>query len=109
MNSVNKGVLVSGEQATRENAMSDCILEGTSWRELASVTGDTMVGCFNYQGKTALYVVNYDMEYAQNITLTFQDSYKFSVVQNAQKSYYEGGQIDLAMQAGEGVLIVFEQ
>ena len=109
MNSVNKGVLVSGEQATIENAMSDCILEGTSWRELASVTGDTMVGCFNYQGKTALYVVNYDMEYAQNITLTFQDSYKFSVVQNAQKSYYEGGQIDLAMQAGEGVLIVFEQ
>lgn len=109
MNAVNKGVLVSGEQATRENALSTCVLEGTSWRELASITGDAMVGCFNYQGKTALYVVNYDMEYAQNIHLTFHDSYKFSVVQNAQKSYYEGSQIELAMQAGEGVLIVFEQ
>lgn len=67
-----------------------------------------MVGCFNYQGKTALYVVNYDMEYAQNIQLRFLDAYKFSVVQNAQKSYYNGSEMELTMQAGEGVLIVFE-
>lgn len=109
MNSVNKGVLASGEKAARENALSDVILEGTSWRELADIQGDALVGCFNYQGKTALYVVNYDMEYAQNIYLTFQDSYKISVIQNAQKEYYSGNQIELPMQAGEGVLIVFEQ
>ena len=48
-------------------------------------------------------------EYAQNIYLTFQDSYKISVIQNAQKEYYSGNQIELPMQAGEGVLIVFEQ
>lgn len=109
MNSVNKGVLASGEKVARENALSDVILEGTSWRELADIQGDALIGCFNYQGKTALYVVNYDMEYAQNIRLTFQDSYKISVIQNAQKEYYSGNQIELPMQAGEGVLIVFEQ
>ena len=109
MNSVNKGVLASGEKVARENALSDIVLEGTSWRELADIQGDALVGCFNYQGKTALYVVNYDMEYAQNIRLTFQDSYKITVIQNAQKEYYSGNQIELPMQAGEGVLIVFEQ
>lgn len=109
MNAVNKGVLVSGQQAIDENTRSECILEGTSWRELANISGDAMVGCFNYQGKTALYVVNYDREYAQHINLTFHDTYKFSVIQDAQKSYYSGSQIELTMQAGEGVLIVFEQ
>lgn len=109
MNSVNKGVLASGETAQRETAMSECILEGTAWRELADISGEALVGCFNYQGKTALYVVNYDTEYAQNIKLTFQDEYQFSVIQNANKAYYSGSQIELPMQAGEGVLIVFEQ
>ncbi len=109
MNSVNKGVLVSGEQAKNDNAMSKCVLEGTSWRELADIQGNAMVGCFNYQGKTALYVVNYDMVNAQNIKLTFQGDYKFSVVQDAKKAYYSGSEIQLPMQAGEGVLIVFEQ
>lgn len=109
MNSVNKGVLLSGQQAIDENYRSTCIMEGTSWRELASFNGDTMVGCFNYQGRTALYVVAYDREYAQNITLTFQDDYNFSVIQDGQKAYYNGGELTLTMRAGEGVLIVFEQ
>ncbi len=108
MNSVNKGVLVSGEQAKSDNAKSSCIIEGTSWRELADISGDAMVGCFNYQGKTALYVVNYDMEAQQNISLKFQDTYSFSVVQNGRKTDLCGSGIELPMQAGEGVLIVFE-
>lgn len=108
MNSKNKGVIVNGEQAVNETARSSCILEGTSWRELEDVSGDTMVGCFNYQGRTALYVVNYDMEYAQDIKLTFYDECRFCVIQNAEKAYYSGSEIVLSMQAGEGVLIVFE-
>ena len=108
MNAVNKGVIVSGEQAKTDNAKSSCIIDGTSWRELADISGDAMVGCFNYQGKTALYVVNYDMENAQDISLTFGDSYSFSVVQNGHKTNLSGSAIKLPMQAGEGVLIVFE-
>lgn len=109
MNSVSKGVLASGEQAQRENALSSCVMEGTSWRELADITGDALVGCFNYQGNTVLYIVNYDMEYAQNIKLTFQDAYEFYTVQNGQKAYYSGSEIELPMQAGEGVLLVFQR
>ena len=86
----------------------DARIEGNSWRELASITGDAIVGCFNYQGKTALYVVNYDTEYAQKIPLTFQDTYNIKVVQDAKESYVKADQLTLDMKAGDGVLLVFE-
>ena len=111
MNSVNKGVLVYGEQAKKDVAEAKeygAILEGSSWRELRDVTGDAMVGCFNYQGKTALYVVNYSTEYAQKIDLTFQDTYNVTVIQDAEIKNLQGAGITLDMVAGEGVLLVFE-
>ncbi len=108
MNSVNKGVLLSGTQAKTDNQLSSCVISGTSWRELADISGDALVGCFNYQGKTALYVVNYDMENAQYLHLTFRDSYDFRVVQNGNETQTSGSALTLSMNAGEGVLIVFE-
>lgn len=108
MNAKSKGVIVSGEQAKRDNELSDCILEGTSWRELDTVKGDALIGCFNYQGKTALYVVNYDYEYAQKVTLELYDNCKFSVIQDGEKNSYNGNYLTLDMRAGEGALVVFE-
>ncbi len=108
MNSVSKGIIVSGEQAVKDSELSDCIMEGTSWRELTGVKGDALVGCFNYQGKTALYVVNYDYEYAQDITLEMYDDCKFTVTQDGKQENYKGNQVKLSMRAGEGALIVFE-
>ena len=108
MNSVNKGILASGDKVVRQTRLSNCVLEGTSWRELASITGESLVGCFNYRGKTALYVVNYDTKDAQTIKLTFHDEYEFFVIQDAEKAYYNADGIDLTIPAGEGALIVFE-
>lgn len=108
MNSVNKGVLVSGEDANKDMQLAtEALISGTAWRELKSVDGDAMIGCFNYQGKTALYVVNYSQEYKQNINLTFQDTYTFTKVQNAEYENLTGNGITLEMDAGEGVLLVF--
>lgn len=108
MNSVNKGVIVTSEQAKKDNGDSSCIIEGKSWRELTNITGDAMVGCFNYQGKSAYYVVNYDMEYAQKIALEFYDDCNFTVIQNAETSKLQGNGIELTMAPGEGVLVVME-
>ena len=111
MNSVNKGVLACGKQATNDMGLTkdyDVVLEGTSWRELKSVDGDALVGCFNYQGKTALYVVNYSTENSQEINLTFQDIYKVTVIQNAETREVQGDGMTLEMLPGEGVLLVFE-
>lgn len=111
MNSVNKGVIVSGaaaNEAVKYARDYDAIIEGTSWRELKDVQGEAMVGCFNYQGKTALYVANYEQEYAQDIKLEFYDDYKIMVIQDAEVSYLQASELTLQMLAGDGALIVFE-
>lgn len=109
MNSVNKGILATGEKSKAQTRYTrDALLKGSSFRELADVEGDALIGCFNYEGKTALYVVNYSYEYAQDITLRFVSDYKVKVVQNAETSYKEGNGLTLNMPAGDGVLIVFE-
>lgn len=108
MNSVNKGVLAVGTAKGDCGDTRDAVIEGNSWRELASVDGDTMVGCFNYQGKTALYVVNYDTQYAQKINLSFHDSYRMQMIQDGEKQFIEAEALTLDMNAGEGVLIVIE-
>lgn len=110
MNSVNEGVLVSGEQATEDMQLAKqngVLLEGTSWRELKSVAGDVMIGCFNYQGRTALYVVNYSTEYAQKVDLTFHGSYDWTMVQQAETKKCTGRDVRLDMLPGEGILLVF--
>ena len=108
MNSVNKGVIVSGTQAVSDTEGREFIMEGKSWRELADVKGNAMVGCFNYKGKTALYVVNYETDYAQKVTLELQDSYNLSITQNTKVSKFNTDSLTLDMQPGEGVLVVFE-
>ena len=108
MNSVNKGVLLSGTSMDGHFDKVEYILEGTSWRELKDITGESMVGCFNYLGKSAFYVVNYDTEYAQKITLDLYDNYNMRVIQKAETSYVDTNSLTLTMNAGEGVLIVIE-
>ena len=108
MNAVNKGVIVSGEEAKEHTKGLEAIIEGTSWRELEDVTGNVLIGCFNYQGKSALYVVNYEREYAQKVTLNLQDTYKLSMTQNAEETKIETDKLELDLKAGEAVLVVFE-
>ena len=108
MNSVNKGVIVTGKAATKDTDGLEYILEGDSWRELESVEGNTMIGCFNYRGKTALYVVNYEYEYAQEVTLNLQGSYDMSIIQSAEESKVNTDTLTLDLKAGEGALIVFD-
>lgn len=108
MNSVNKGVIASGEEAVQDLKGMNYLLEGTSWRELKDVQGNAIVGCFNFKGKSALYVVNYETEKAQKIALNLEDSYKVTVTQRAEDSYVNTNKLELDLKAGEGVLVVFE-
>ncbi len=106
MNSVNKGVIVSEQTMSDHFKDVDYIIKGKSWRELSNVSGEAMIGCFNYNGKSAYYVVNYDTEYAQKIKLDFFDRYDMTVIQKAEKKYINASSLELTMSAGEGVLIV---
>ena len=108
MNSTHKGLIASGEAAIKQTTGLEAVMEGDSWRELKSVEGSALIGCFNYQGKTALYVVNFEERYAQNIVLNLQDTYNISVTQNAQLKTVKTNQLTLDLKAGEGVLVVFD-
>ena len=110
MNSVNKGILVSGKNTERivEESKTKYLLEGKSWRELKDFTGEAMVGCFNYQGKTALYVASMDVEYAQRINLDFVKNCNVTVIQNAETQHISGSNMELVLEPGNGALIVFE-
>ena len=108
MNSVSKGVIATGKEAVSHFKGTDMYMKETSWRELKEVEGNTMIGCFNYYGKSVLYVVNYEWDYAQKITLTLQDTYNMSMIREAKETKITANKLELDMQPGEGVLLVFE-
>lgn len=108
MNSISKGIIVSGERAENDTSKSSGIIKEGTFRQLQSIDGDAMTGCFNYNGKTALYVVNYSMEYAQKITLHLNEACNMDMIQNGEKSYIKARDITLDMAAGEGVLLVLK-
>lgn len=109
MNSVNKGIIVSGEEAIKNMELTTCVIETGRFEELLAVAGDAMVGCFNFQGKTALYVVNHSMQIAQNIELEFIETENIRVIQNAKETYVTKKHLTLNMAPGEGVLLVIQQ
>lgn len=108
MNSVNKGILVSGDNATQDTNLTNCVIESGTFRELQSVTGEAIVGCFNYNGKTALYVVNHNMASNENITLNFDKEHHVKVVRSAKTSFIKGQNLQFDLAAGEGALVVIE-
>ena len=108
MNSTHKGVIASGEQANKDLEFTTCVIESGSFNELQSVSGDALVGCFNYQGKTALYVVNHSFEYAQEVKLTFDRVQNLQLIQKAKKADANAIELTLNMAAVEGILIVIQ-
>ena len=108
MNSVNKGIIVGGEKAKEDTNLTNCVIESGTFRELQSVTGEAIVGCFNYNGKTALYVVNHNMASNETITLNFDKEHHVKVVRSAMSSFVKGQNLQFDLAAGEGVLLVIE-
>jgi hypothetical protein len=108
MNSTHKGVVASGKQANKDLEYTTCVIESGKFNQLQSVSGDALVGCFNYQGETALYVVNHSFEHAQKIKLTFEGVQNLQVIQKGQEADASTSELILDMAAGEGILIVIQ-
>jgi len=108
MNCIHEGIIVVSDLAKEETREATCIIESGAFRELKSVEGDAFVGCFDYNGKTALYVVNYNMEHSQYITLNFDKTHDIRMVKVAEESHVNTEIFELNLAAGEGVLLVIE-
>ena len=67
------------------------------------------MGCFNYKGGTALYVVNYNRKEKANVSLSFGcDDYRYTVIQRGKSCDVVGGRIPLTLDYGEGALVVLK-
>ena len=110
MNAEHLGVLALGKA---EEHVTDikCLLEGTAFRELVSVEADgagVLVGCFDYRGKTALYVVNYDMYEAQEITLKLDGVHQLLKISGKGTDISSSDCASLVLEKGEAMLFVID-
>ncbi len=115
MNSKSEGIMVTGEYATKNmNAAAACgmpIL--TNYNNVVkSISADdssygAIAGCFDYKGKTALYVVNYDVTASQNVTLEFYKNHDFTIINRDGERNESGNSCILNLNAGDGALVVF--
>lgn len=83
MNCTHEGIIAVDSSAITNTADVSCRLSGTSFRELTGVSTDkgegVIIGCFDYNGKTVLYVVNNSLKNAQNVNLTFDSNVKLTL------------------------------
>ena len=113
MNSANVGLIAHGKKA---NLLADTqaddreeVIKEEAFRQLKSVSGDDcFVGCFDYLGGTALYVVNYSRKEKADVTLNFDNRYGYEVIQRAVSAEVSGKSVPLTLEAGEGVLVVIK-
>lgn len=113
MKSTYKGLIyhLSGLQDTSNAVvMPEEEIIGTSYRQLTSVGGDNaIVGCFNYGGKTALYVVNNSVTKDKAVVeLSFDNNYEYEVIQRATSYTVSGNTVKLTFSPGEGACIVLK-
>lgn len=126
MNAANKGVIPVGGYAARNiteslNDLGDASFVIRRYDKLQSVstTGaeyGALVGCFDYQGKMALYVVNYDVLSTQTITLCFDENISAEVTQlvtvegkteaKTSKQLSSDKKLEITLGAGEASLVV---
>lgn len=122
MKSNNKGVIVTGDadaaiyiaKSLRDYEFTSIIKKSnnTYTTKLKDISDDkdVMVGCFDYRGSEAFYVVNYDRteNASQTITLTFNGSQQYRLIQEAKTTYGQGNSVELTIPSGAGVLVVLE-
>lgn len=115
MKSTSKGVLAVGANAqANTTGLASMIsidavpsLEGVELS--ASNDNGAIIGCFDYEGKDAFYVVNYDVENPQTITLKFADGETdYRVIQNTEESTGTAQEVALQIPQGEAALVVLE-
>lgn len=117
MNAESKKVLAVGSTALEETSLTS-----SSYGPLTSVSTDkffvqaqAIVGVFDYQGKTAFYVVNYKTDESQNIKLNFEKSLTYSGFAQLKNTDNQstpvsgtGQSLTLDLEAGGAAIIIVE-
>ncbi len=104
MNSTHEGVIIEGK--------SPCEYQGDSriytYRGLKTVSGTALIGCFDYQGETALLVVNNDFTADGEIVLGLDKAYDCQIIQEGKERTQNAKEITLQIKAGDCAMVVLK-
>ena len=106
MNCDYQGVIINGN--TPAVHYGDDLIKSNTFRDLNEVTGNALIGCFDYNGKTALYVVNNSITEEGTITLSFDHKFNFEIIQDATSRNENGDFLSIELGIGESALVVLE-
>ncbi len=105
MASTSVDVLAVGTSAQTQTGISKTSYNGTTVSAGDASTG-AIVGVFDYNGKTAYYVVNHNTDDSQNITLNFGSSQSIRVYTESGNTTTTASSQVLSLGAGEAALVV---
>lgn len=114
MKASSKGIIATGGYAASQTNELTGMIATTDTDKLDSIgTDDTtygaLIGCFDYKDTEAYYVVNYNVEASQDVTLNFVDGYNYRTINyNGEESAF-GTSCTLTIPAGEAVLVVMDE
>ena len=95
------------DEVIEKNNMGEELIKSGKYHELTGVSGATsVVGCYNYQGQTVLYVTNNSYSKNGTVTLSFDQNYGYEIYQGGKKKESNGKEISLDLLPGEGVLVM---
>lgn len=119
MKSESKGIMTTVDTLAEYNTQDSGMpifeqfqeITGISTNEtpgLLNTTYGAVAGCFDYRGKTAVYVVNYDINNANTITLSFDDTYTAQIINYEGTRTTSGQSCSVSLPAGGAALVIVE-
>lgn len=114
MKASSKGIIATGGYAASQTTGLTGMMEVSGTDKLDSIgTDDTtygaLIGCFDYKDTEAYYVVNYNVEVSQDVTLNFVDGYNYRTINYDGETAAYGTSCTLTIPAGEAVLVVMDE
>lgn len=102
MNSRHDGVMQIGS-SVQDIPKADLLTEYSVLKNISG--GDALVGCYNYNGKPAYYVMNNSFTEETTLDISFNDSVLFNVYNQDKLIKQSGDSYTLTLKPGRGALI----
>ena len=114
VNGTHKGVIFNGTMpntvasgtTTEIQAPYDGTQLNKSAAKLSGISGNALIGVYEYEGKTALYVVNNSITSANTIGLTFNSNYTYEIISEGKTSWSIGSSLSLNLAIGRAAMII---
>ncbi len=110
MHSVNEKILVHGEMPTIIEYPNTVVAYETGYKEIVKIEGaPTLVGCFDYLGKSVFYVMHNSVgEESGKIYITLDKTHSLRLLDRKRDEKTTAKTLEFCLDAGEATLVVIE-